>query len=64
MCAQMFEFEMWQIARGAVNAWTRTLDARMHVLNLVLVLQLYIIADLLLRTKFSSIDSSSTAVQP
>ena len=34
----MFEFEMWQIARGAVNAWTRTLDASMHVLNLVLVL--------------------------
>ena len=33
--AQMFEFEMWQIARGAVHAWTRTLDASMHVLNLV-----------------------------
>ena len=32
----MFEFEMWQIARDAVNAWTRTLDASMHVLNLVL----------------------------
>ena len=38
MRPQMFEFEMWQIARGAVNAWTRTLDASMHVLNLVLVL--------------------------